>query len=155
MLIDTHKAISKAIIKSQHCQRNWDLTKEIPEEDMRLIELAATQCPSKQNIAHYNVHFITNREIIEKLHSETDGFTYKYQPKMTTTNTQVLANLVIAFESLPVEEKLGDKYRNDQTYELNQDKNVIENKSILERDLNMAIGIAAGYVNLEIGRAHV
>lgn len=148
MFIDTHKVISKAIIKSQHCQRNWDLSRSIPEEDMKLIEMAATQCPSKQNIAHYNVHFITNRELIEKIHAETDGFTYNYQPKQTTTNTQTLANLLIVFEALPLQSKLGDKTRNDQTYELAKNENVQVNTWLLEKDLNMAIGIAAGYVNM-------
>ena len=43
--------IKKAIIRSQHCQRNWDLTKKIPSEDIKMIETAVTNCPSKQNVA--------------------------------------------------------------------------------------------------------
>ena len=29
-----HVAIKKSIFKSQHCQRNWDLTQEMPEDDL-------------------------------------------------------------------------------------------------------------------------
>ena len=43
--------IKKAVIRSQHCQRNFDLTKSIPENDLELLIHAATNCPSKQNIA--------------------------------------------------------------------------------------------------------
>jgi hypothetical protein len=34
-MLNAHQEITKAIIKSQHCQRNWDLSREIPEEDFR------------------------------------------------------------------------------------------------------------------------
>jgi hypothetical protein len=47
----THVDIKKAITKGQHCQRNWDLYKDIPEEDMDLLIHSVTQCPSKQNTA--------------------------------------------------------------------------------------------------------
>ena len=33
-----HKQIQKAVIRSQHCQRNWDLSKQIPQEDLDLID---------------------------------------------------------------------------------------------------------------------
>ena len=51
--------IEKAVIRSQHCQRNFDLEKEIPEKDLKTLVHASTQCPSKQNISFYNLHFIT------------------------------------------------------------------------------------------------
>ena len=34
-----HKQIQKAVIRSQHCQRNWDLSKEIPEADLNLFNM--------------------------------------------------------------------------------------------------------------------
>ena len=58
------KAITKAIIRSQHCQRNWDLTKQIPQEDLDILETAVSQCPSKQNVAYYKAIFVTDREKI-------------------------------------------------------------------------------------------
>ena len=31
----THKSIEKSVIRSQHTQRNWDLSKQIPKEDIK------------------------------------------------------------------------------------------------------------------------
>lgn len=39
----SHKNIIKAIHKSQHCQRNWDLSKVVPDEDMEVLVSAVTQ----------------------------------------------------------------------------------------------------------------
>jgi len=33
----TYNDIRKAVIRSQHCQRNWNLDKQIPEEDIDLL----------------------------------------------------------------------------------------------------------------------
>ena len=33
----THDEISKAIVRSQHAQRNFDLTKKIPKQDFELM----------------------------------------------------------------------------------------------------------------------
>jgi len=46
--------IVKAIHRSQHTQRNYDLSKSIPIEDIKTIITSATQCPSKQNVAFYD-----------------------------------------------------------------------------------------------------
>ena len=58
--------IKKAVIRSQHCQRNFDLDKTMPQEDVDLLVYSAANCPSKQNIAFYNLHVITDQKIIEK-----------------------------------------------------------------------------------------
>jgi len=145
-----HKQIEKAVIRSQHCQRNWDLTKDIPEEDLQLIIHAATQCPSKQNIAFYKVHFITNRSLIEEVHSKTAGFK-NYDTGEYETNSQTLANLLIAFERDDyLQRHTDDKvFRNDEMYSLDTVGEMTSSqKGNLERDAFMAIGIAAGYVNL-------
>tara|TARA_B100002019_G_scaffold284252_1_gene291681 strand:- start:2244 stop:2891 length:648 start_codon:yes stop_codon:yes gene_type:complete len=144
-----HTEIKKAVIRSQHCQRNWDLNKEIPQEDLDLIVHAATQCPSKQNVAFYKVHFITNRDVIESVHDKTAGFT-NYETGGSETNSQTLANLLIAFE----EEDYIDRhttdtvFRNDELLAHDNDEITQKQKDVLARDRFMAIGIAAGYVNL-------
>jgi nitroreductase len=148
-MLNTHQEITKAIIKSQHCQRNWDLTREIPQEDYRLLMTAATQCPSKQNIAHYRVHAVTNRDIIERIHENTKGFSLDFNPDHATTNSQVLANLLIVLEKNPVDiTDPYDQYRTDQTLEMAQGKLSDTSKAILMRDCHMAVGIAAGYLNV-------
>jgi nitroreductase len=144
----SHDSITKAILRSQHCQRNWDLSRQIPDDDLQVLITAATQCPSKQNLAFYGVHFITNRQLIQEIHGYTEGFTISQEPRVTTTNTQTLANLLIVFENKyhvnPVTES-----RNDETHALLQGRALSPTQSwSLERDAQMAIGIAAGYLNL-------
>jgi nitroreductase len=145
------ESISKSIIKSQHCQRNWDLTKEIPQEDMSVLVTAATQCPSKQNIAYYKLHFITNRDVIERIHSYTNGFVVKLgtntEPATYTTNPQTLANLVIVFEDYLNLSNLSDKSRNDQTRAIGT-KEEESARSQINFDKHVAVGVAAGYLNL-------
>ena len=145
----TNTEISERILQSQKCQRNWDLSKEIPEEDLNLIITAATQCPSKQNIAYYNVHAITNRNIIEAIHVNTEGFTMTYNPYQITTNTQVLANLLIVLEPADITiNNKKDSLRNEHTIALVDGSMDDTVNTILTRDTTIAIGIASGYINL-------
>ena len=58
----------------------------------------ATNCPSKQNFKFYNLHVVTNRDIIEKVHSMTEGLR-NLEGEMST-NSQTLANLLIIFEDI-------------------------------------------------------
>ena len=144
-----HKEITKAIIRSQHCQRNWDLSKEIPDEDLELIVTAATQCPSKQNVAYYNLHVITNRDVIEAIHEQTKGFSIGYNSPNKTTNSQVLANLLLVFEERNlVLETTQQIMRNEETFNLANKIATPEHIECLTRDKHMAVGVAAGYVNL-------
>ena len=102
-----NQMIEKSIHKSQHCQRNWDLSREIPTEDLETIKIAATQCPSKQNESFYKVVFVHDRDTINKIADCTKGFyTSSQNPyKANATgmddelqiNTQVQANLLVAF----------------------------------------------------------
>lgn len=141
-----YSTIEKAIIKSQHCQRNWDLSNSIPDADVELLKTAASQCPSKQNIAFYKLHFITNRSLIEKIHLNTNGFVVKITPegKEYTTNSQTLANLLIAFEKYSNLELKYDQNRNDHTRNI---ANGISDE-LLDRDGLISTGVAAGYLNL-------
>ena len=139
--------LKESILNSQHCQRNWDLSKNISQEDLSTLASAVTDCPSKQNIAYYKCHFITNRSKIEEIYSNTDGFTVTYSPKITQTNTQTLANLVVAFEDITITPRyLSGVIRNDQSLWMQSNDNAIPEE--LKRDKEMAIGIASGYLNL-------
>jgi nitroreductase len=143
----THNEISKAIVKSQHTQRNFDLTKKIPTEDMKVLMNAVTECPSKQNIAYYKVHFIEDRDLIEDIHSHTRGFVTKKHESGYETNTQVLANLLVLFERHLPNDRLSDDSvkRNDQTRYFQEHG---EWEDVVVRDMHTSVGIAAGYLNL-------
>lgn len=147
-----HVAIKKSIFKSQHCQRNWDLTQEMPEDDLDTLMIAATQCPSKQNIAFYKLHFVTNRDLIERIHGHTKGFVMKHGETRDkteyTTNAQVLANLLIVFEEYLDLSKAQDAGRNEQVIDLTNGTAKASVLKLIEKDRMMAIGVAAGYLNL-------
>ena len=158
------KILTKAIDRSQHCQRNFDLSKSISEEHMKELVHAVTECPSKQNVGFYEAHFITNRDVIEAMHETTKGFTYPkddgkggleigYQ-----TNSQVLANLVVVFTKVPIDDNL---FAEEEGYDVPlggrtdagiewQSKDGISDMQyeMMERDQQQAIGIAAGYLNV-------
>lgn len=147
-----HNMIEKAVHKSQHCQRNWDLTQTVSEKDIKVMETAITQCPSKQNYAYYKPYIITDRKTIEAIYDQTDGFDYNAEGD-TVKNVQVLANVLVVF----VED---DQYKtpnleNHSTTEggyreLNAVKAAESGKELPEqvRQRNISIGIAAGYLNL-------
>lgn len=142
----------KAVHRSQHCQRNWNLEQTMPEEDIATLIEAVTQCPSKQNKAFYSVTAITQREKIESIHEMTKGF--GAGSKMYT-NPQTLAHLLLVFSSLSQEEDekmLHNLYmvearnRNDLTVSKEEKKEHIKIDLIEQR--MTSIGIAAGYANL-------
>ena len=142
----SHKEIAKAVIKSQHCQRNWDLTKSIPEEDIELMIHSVTNCPSKQNVSYYNVYFISDRNIIDEIHKKTNGFVIndKYD---TVTNSQTLANLLVAFTTKNIDVE-SNVHRNLEIDNIKSNDKSFNEIPSLVRDKNMAIGIAAGYLNV-------
>ena len=156
--------LTKAINSSQHCQRNFDLEKQIPEKHMKQFIHAVTECPSKQNVGFYEAHFITNRDVIEAMHDTTKGFSYPkddgngglemgYQ-----TNSQVLANLVVVFTKVPIDDNLfaeEEGYdapnggRTEAGLEWKSDEGISDMQhEMMLRDQQQAIGIAAGYLNV-------
>ena len=149
------KMLKESIHESQKCQRNWDLSKQLPEEDKKLIIESATNCPSKQNLNYYKLHVIEDREKIEKIHQNTKGFGpiyFDYNSENMEgyfkgdreesgeyhTNSQVLANMLLVFTK-----NEDDLLQRQDSYAPN-----IQYDDEWAEDRSMAIGIAAGYVNL-------
>jgi len=118
--------LKNTIIRSQRTQRNWDLSQSIKDEDLELFKIAVSNCPTKQNRIWYNVVFVKDRNVIEKIYNTTDGFTYT--EKDTTTNSQTLANLLVVF---CIDKDVRDKVNKDDT-----------------NNSKISIGIASGYLNL-------
>lgn len=96
-----NRYLEKTITKSQRCQRNWDLTRHIPIEDIKTMKTAVTQCSSKQNRVFYKAVFITNRDIIERIYHLTNGSGYVKDEDFKTleehglTRDQAVANDMI------------------------------------------------------------
>jgi nitroreductase len=80
----------------RQCQRNWDLSKDIPQEHLDHLIYIATHAPSKQDEAYYNLHVITNKELIQELLNHTFAFTVPVvsdQFGINLRNTQMGANV--------------------------------------------------------------
>jgi nitroreductase len=159
--------IKKSILVSQKCQRNYDLSREIPQEDLDIIELAISQCPSKQNLCFYDVHMITDRNLIDQIHEHTAGIRANpVSENDVVTNPQMLGNLCIVFTTArnkPLEEQVinprnGKKggYRNLEQRllaELDEGgefagRTLNYSWEALNADRQIAVGIAAGYCTL-------
>jgi nitroreductase len=151
------KYLESSVIRAQKCQRNWDLSKTIPQEDIDLIINAATNCPSKQNMNLYKLHVITDRDKIEEIYELTETFSGHRK------NPQVLAHLLLAFEEAdPTEPRSSDAKRlywngqskGDRPTDISDEerqeglKSFEGDKMSVRNDRNQAIGVAAGFSNM-------
>ena len=137
------KKIKKAILRSQRCQRNWDLDKQLSDEQLDMILFAATECPTKQNIPFYSVKVLQDRESIEAIYELTFG----PNPSDESTgkkNPQVLANTLLVFTQHDFEKDIGKNRSPETAHQVKSE----EDLRIIRDDTLQAIGIAAGYVNM-------
>jgi nitroreductase len=130
--------LKRTITKSQQCNRNWDLSKQVTDEDLETMKTAVTQCSSKQNRVFYKVVVIQDREKIEKIHAATDGFVYNFEDQATTTNSQVLAPTLFIFVKDRDENVI---HRTNEEY-----LNGMDGGDTCDED--RSVGIAAGYLTL-------
>ena len=59
---------------SKQAQRNWDLDKTIPQEDLETLIYAAKNSPKKQMETHYALHVFTDQEKIRAIYDQTKKF---------------------------------------------------------------------------------
>jgi len=150
-----------AIQNTYPCQRNWDHTQTIPQEDIDLILNAARLAPTKQGETHYKVYWTTDRAKIQEIYERTPYFAVydpakdytgieneagDFPPEYNVTNPQVNANMIIA---------LCDDW-NPETARARTHM-VIDNETMTEdvythivkhRQLDLGAGIAMGNVLL-------
>ncbi|MBI33490.1 MAG: hypothetical protein CMD98_06460 [Gammaproteobacteria bacterium] len=153
----------KGIHNSQHCQRNWDLSKPIPQEDIDLIIESAIECPTKQNLNFYKVVAITDRKMIEAIYEQTDtdqssGRSIRWEDGKVDTvmmnNPQTLANVLLAW----VEDTPSATYELSGTLiagegamipdaysDMRDTINSPDFQAVAEMDRLISIGIASGY----------
>lgn len=107
--------IINAVKHAQRAQRNYDLSKSIPQKDLDTLIYAAANSPSKQNETHYSLAVYTDQNIIRSLYSHTKKFTlikdksdfdstfgetdgkYWQDDNRSVTNSQILANVVFVY----------------------------------------------------------
>ena len=122
------KQLKEAMPTTYHPQYNWDLSKDVAEDDLELFKQAMTNCPAGQdNNTYFKVIFIKNRDAIQKIYDEL----WVDSIGEDTTQTQVLANLLVVFEN----------YDND---------NILHrwDEQKYEVDRATAVGMSVGYLEL-------
>lgn len=88
-----------AIDHARRCQRNWDLSKPIPNEHIEHWIYLATHAPSKQDESFFDLYVLTDRDKIDYLYKEHSwGFTMLPGVKdWVTRNPQMGANVLFIF----------------------------------------------------------
>lgn len=107
--------IKKAIESAQKAQRNYDLDKFLPKEDLDTLIYAAINSPSKQNETHYSLAVYTDHQVIRSIYDHTKKFTlidkktdksktfgekdgkYWQNDSDSVKNSQVLANALFVY----------------------------------------------------------
>lgn len=107
--------IKKAIKSAQKAQRNYNLDKSFPKEDLDTIIYSAVNSPSKQNETHYRLAVYTDQQIIRSIYNHTKKFTlidketdkskifgekdgkYWQNDSDSVKNSQILANVLFAY----------------------------------------------------------
>jgi len=87
----------EVILKMKKCQRNWDYSKTIPEDIVNQLLWIATNAPSKQFEAFYDVYYTTDRNVIEDLYRYAWGNTQARTPTSCIRNSAMNANMYMLF----------------------------------------------------------
>lgn len=155
--------IRKAVDSAQRAQRNYDLSKTIPQEDLDTLIYAAVNSPSKQNETHYSLQVFTNQDTIEQIHDKTKLFSLLRDPSdkeglfglddkgnfwqdkdRSVTNSQILANSVFVFVRHEGETRGG-------TNMLGKENPNSKAGQLYNENLSYSMGIAVGQLILTAG----
>ena len=143
------KNIIKAIDSCQKAQRNYDLSKSIPESDLRTLIYAAKNSPSKQNETHYQLCVYTDNAIISQIYNHTKKFTlginealekgkgeeWLYENK-SVKNSQIYANTLFVYLEDEGDARGATHLRAQSGHGFEQ--------SVLTEQKNYSIGISVG-----------
>jgi nitroreductase len=150
-----NREIKNAVEVTQRAQRNWDLSKTIPINDLETLIHAATRSPSKQNETHYSLHVYTDQNVIREIYNHTklfslwavnqDGLFKEENGKFyqdedrSVYNSQMLANTLFVF----AEDHGPARGGNSQIAQNTTDVTTESYQNYIEQ-INFSIGIATG-----------
>ena len=154
--------LKKAIDSAQRAQRNYDLSKIVPQEDLDLLIYSAINSPSKQNETHYSLHVFTDQDFIRSIYNHTKKFTlldtddnaddlfgekdgkYWQNDSQSVTNSQILANVLFAYVEETGQARGG-------THIVGQRSSDGNARSIYKEQQSYSIGISVGQLILSAG----
>tara|TARA_B110000503_G_scaffold104374_1_gene155689 strand:+ start:55 stop:801 length:747 start_codon:yes stop_codon:yes gene_type:complete len=160
--------IKQAVDVTNRAQRNYDLTKSIPQEDLDTLIHAAANSPSKQNETHYSLNVSTDANTIYQIYEQTKKFTlynpdnspvgtidetdnYKQDNTNSVTNSQILANAIFVYhDAQPQEENNSYQINLDHQLARANPANSNINKNY-NQQRNYSVGISVGELILAAG----
>ena len=129
-----------AIDIARRCQRNWDLSKTVPEEHIDHWIYLATHAPSKQDESFFDLYVVTDREKIDYLMREHSwGFTVTKGKDWVVRNTQMGGNVLFCFSRKMNEEEV----RNHDKFGNTRDPNATSRWDNAYTSIGIASGIVA------------
>jgi len=155
-----NKEIEKAVDITQRAQRNYDLTKQIPSQDLNTLIHAATNSPSKQNETHYELHVFTDQNIIREIYNQTKLYLlmtdednhedlygeingeFWQSDERSVHNSQILSNVLFAYV-----EDIGKPRGGTHKFAKNSADSK-ESRSIYNDQICYSIGISSGQLAL-------
>ena len=159
--------IRTAIDISKRAQRNWDLSRNIPDEDLDTLIYSAINSPTKQMETHYALHVFTHPGKIREIYDHTKKFTlfpndaesfedervadmfyeqadgsFEQNDIYSVKNSQILANAMFLYTEDKGEASGGTHY-------MAQKEGASPNvKSLYEEQIDFSIGISVGQLIL-------
>lgn len=130
-----------AVLTTRRCQRNWDVTKSIPQEHIDHWVYLATNSPSKQDEARFGLCVVTKREIIDTIYDDFAWGSHRYGND-AGRNTQMGANALFIFAEVETSDWERDQVGIMPTEKVSQgfDERVDLN---FNRDIGLAMGIVS------------
>lgn len=113
MLHDFRNAVDSA----RRCQRNWDLSRSVPEEHIHDLEYIATHAPSKQDESFFDLYILTDRDKIDFLAREHSwGFTMFPNAKdWVARNPQMGANVLFVYNARMDMQEVRNNHKDGST----------------------------------------
>ena len=157
-----HQELKNAVDITQRAQRNYDLSKSIPQADLDTLIYTALNSPSKQNETHFKLKVYTDPNLIHNIYDCTkrfgligDNFDKMYKDtdkgvignnKYEVKNSQVLANVVFVY--CDEDQQDEDNLRGGEQIIANKGNASEYTKMKYNRVKDFSIGISAGQLSL-------
>ena len=157
-----HQELKNAVDITQRAQRNYDLSKSIPQADLDTLIYTALNSPSKQNETHFKLKVYTDPNLIHNIYDCTkrfgligDNFDKMYKDtdkgvignnKYEVKNSQVLANVVFVY--CDEDQQDEDNLRGSEQIIANRGNASEETTNFFTRLKNFSIGISSGQLSL-------
>jgi len=108
---------TEAVKSAERCQRNWDHSRPIPEEDIKKIVDVATTMPTKNNREYYELIVSTNPDFNRLCYEYSiDPRNEHFKDRKIHRNTQVDAPLLLMWRTTDldrIDNPFDDSYQKD------------------------------------------